>query len=1084
MANPATEKSFLYARLIGRISLFFVVASLNIVYPADDGVQKSFISGKPIGDIAVSGRLDIELHAKFMASRTFDNDTVLNWYNLGYSGGGNNPVGGTFGNFGLHYPHQERDEKYPEWEENEGVPAVSFDGNDAMRGDFPAEKNVVDSNSAAVEVWALNESPSKGEIILGWESEDSHKTSAPMQWPPVLDGTKKWRHIVVNLNDNTETWYIDSRKAREMQREMIIKEGHHLVLGGASMNSPSFSGSLAAVRIHNKPLNKEQIQHNFEGGPMLGTELKINFDPEKSSGSDYHAEAWGKPDSKNFHSEKSEHFRARVHRKIFNDKWDKKRRNRYLKQIADAFKLAEDTYDVLAHRMARRVGIVSAKPKYRGDGIKYKIPIQATDGGNYMGWHGKLGIGYGCQGRGHFNPHEFVHGTQAQTGKGIIGHYWEVDANFPQTYTGIYQTKPPDVIYKTSQFYEAHGSDYYHSRSTFEHLAQTPEYGPMFISKLWYEGKDNEYPWIKFQRYDPDPATDIAYELGRMAQKNVTLDYKIFSGHRNQPKDLYKQALKKRREQIVRYGHVLLKEIPYEPGWYRPAKEDAPQQTGWNIVPLEITSDNVSMRLSGYINPERGSNWRAGFVAVNAEGEPRYSDLVEYGERLDFELQERDNELFLTVAGTPDKFERIALTQNFRSPAAEQFVYKVALKGAKPKDTLWAYYDEKYTFEDISGHRHPKGGGFVADSAEVDESVYIGSDARVLGDSRISGKVKVGGHAIIHNSDLQDRATVSGKSVVVKSTVKGHAVVSGHALVEKSTIKDYGRVRDSAKVSGTKISDFAKLAGHASTNSPVGDRAVVKGYARVYGGSVKGNAMVDGSYAKGNELTKGKWFQWSWGKGKENGEVDKDFNDLYLDMSFDKNHPWMAWDDFGLTWGYKVNGVSSVSCEDRGRVLKLNGTNQFVELPGDVVDQIDMILKISAKWAGGEAGQPVFDFGINPGNNIWFTPANKEGKAELTFNLKGYRKTITASRALPKNEWCEVVVASAHDKGARLYINGKLIGGNKDITLPRLTWRVNEFSNFLGRSQSGDSFLNGMLDNFKVYSSISQLKKVTQQDLE
>ena len=678
-----------------------LIADSKPLYPDTDGVQKSFITDELIGDIAVGGRLDIELHADFMAARTFEKNTVLNWYNLGFSGGGNKPVGGTFGNFGVHYPHQKRDEKYPEWRHVKGVAAVSFDGNDIMKADFPAEKEVTGNGGAAIEVWVRNESVSQKEIILGWESKDGTESSAPLQWPPILEGDQKWRHIVVNLENGTETWYIDGKKAREIGRAMTIKEGHRMVLGGASMNSPSFSGSLAAVRVHNAPLDEEQIQHNCDGGPMLGTELKINVDPEKAGGSGYRAEAWGKPDPDNFHTDTSEHFRARVHRKTFDEKWNEKRRKNYSKKISDSLEQAEATYDVLANRMARRVGIVSAKPKYRGDGIKYKVPIQATDGGNYMGWHGKLGFGYGCQGRGYFNPHEFVHGTQAQTGKGLIGHYWEADANFPQTYTGIYQTKPSDVIFETSQFYEAHGSDYYHSRCMFEHLAQTPEYGPMFISKLWYEGKDNEYPWRKFERYDPDPETDIAYEVGRMAQKNVTLDYEIFSGYRKPSEDLYKKALKKRRGKIVRQGHVLLEEIPYEPGWYRPVKEDAPQQTGWNIVPLEITAERVSMMLSGYINPERGSNWRAGFVAVNAKGQPRYSDLVEYGQHLDFELRKSDKALYLTVAGTPDRFERIELTQNFRSPEAEQFVYKVALKGAKPKDTLWEYFDEKYTDAEI-----------------------------------------------------------------------------------------------------------------------------------------------------------------------------------------------------------------------------------------------------------------------------------------------------------------------------------------------------------------------------------------------
>ncbi len=66
----------------------------------------------------------------------------------------------------------------------------------------------------------------------------------------------------------------------------------------------------------------------------------------------------------------------------------------------------------------------------------------------------------------------------------------------------------------------------------FEHLAQTPEYGPMFISKLWYDGptadNKNPYPWITFERLNPYPDRTLADEFTRMAMRNVTWDYKTF----------------------------------------------------------------------------------------------------------------------------------------------------------------------------------------------------------------------------------------------------------------------------------------------------------------------------------------------------------------------------------------------------------------------------------------------------------------------------------------------------------------------------------------------------------------------------
>lgn len=44
-------------------------------------------------------------------------------------------------------------------------------------------------------------------------------------------------------------------------------------------------------------------------------------------------------------------------------------------------------------------------------------------------------------------------------------------------------------------------------------------------------------------------------------------------------------------------------------------------------------------------------------------------------------------------------------------------------------------------------HRHPNGGGWVEDTATVDETAYVGPDARVYGAARVSGNAEVFGAA-------------------------------------------------------------------------------------------------------------------------------------------------------------------------------------------------------------------------------------------------------------------------------------------------------------------------------------------------
>lgn len=236
--------------------------------------ETSLLTKQPIGELAVAGRLSIDLHAEFMVSRTYDKDTVLNWYNCGYSGGGNvTQVGGDFGDFGFQVPFKERDEKYPHAVTIDKVRAVRFDGNDFMKGKFEVEKKIAGPQNMAIEVWVRSDNTSKGEVILGWQSKDGKETSAPLAFPEKFTGSDKWRHIVVNCTPEKEDWYLDGVKVSSGKRNTIIKEGHVMVLGGASAANPSFKGDLVAVRLHDEAMTDEEIEHNFKGGVMLGTEM-------------------------------------------------------------------------------------------------------------------------------------------------------------------------------------------------------------------------------------------------------------------------------------------------------------------------------------------------------------------------------------------------------------------------------------------------------------------------------------------------------------------------------------------------------------------------------------------------------------------------------------------------------------------------------------------------------------------------------------------------------------------------------------------------------------------------------------------
>ena len=64
-------------------------------------------------------------------------------------------------------------------------------------------------------------------------------------------------------------------------------------------------------------------------------------------------------------------------------------------------------------------------------------------------------------------------------------------------------------------------------------------------------------------------------------------------------------------------------------------------------------------------------------------------------------------------------------------------------------------------------HRHPNGGGWVQDTASVDETAYVGPDAEVSETARVSGNAEVSGAARVYGSaQVSETAQVSGTAEV------------------------------------------------------------------------------------------------------------------------------------------------------------------------------------------------------------------------------------------------------------------------------------------------------------------------------
>lgn len=178
----------------------------------------------------------------------------------------------------------------------------------------------------------------------------------------------------------------------------------------------------------------------------------------------------------------------------------------------------------------------------------------------------------------------------------------------------------------------------------------------------------------------------------------------------------------------------------------------------------------------------------------------------------------------------------------------------------------------------VSAHRHPNGGGWVADTAVVEDTALVEENALVFGQAKVLGDAKVYEGAWVYDSAvvqykarIYGKARVSGQarisgraSVSGNASVRGNAHVFGEARVsanarisEAAQVYEYARVFGAVDVSGeTQIFGQARVYGKATLYGKV----KIFDYAKVFGGAwISGEAEVSsGAMVRGNAQIHGK----------------------------------------------------------------------------------------------------------------------------------------------------------------------------------------------------------------------------------
>jgi hypothetical protein len=171
----------------------------------------------------------------------------------------------------------------------------------------------------------------------------------------------------------------------------------------------------------------------------------------------------------------------------------------------------------------------------------------------------------------------------------------------------------------------------------------------------------------------------------------------------------------------------------------------------------------------------------------------------------------------------------------------------------------------------------------------------------------------------------------------------------------------------------------------------------------------------------------------------------------------------------GPIWNGTLPGGGTFSS---GGLTLASASSQYASLPAGIVGTLSNFsivawvrLNSTANW------NRIFDFGSGTTTNMFLTPQNGgDGRVRfaITTNGGGGEQQINGHATMTTGVWYQAAVTLNGDTGI-LYLNGLPVGTNDTMTL-RPAGLGGTGNNYLGRSQYPDPYLDGVIDEFRIYN--------------
>ncbi|MCH5223045.1 MAG: hypothetical protein J1E82_03315 [Muribaculaceae bacterium] len=252
--------------------------------------------------------------------------------------------------------------------------------------------------------------------------------------------------------------------------------------------------------------------------------------------------------------------------------------------------------------------------------------------------------------------HELGHSFQSQIICDGEGEAWGGNGFFEMTSQWmLWQVNPEwqkDENYHLQAFSDLthkaflHLDNIYHSPYVIELWGE--KHGRPFIAELFRQGKKGEDPAMTYMRLNNLSQKDFNDEMFKNYARLVNWDIDRVRDYTRGYTDIW---------------HTEFNDP--EKGWQRISQKNAPENYGFNVIPLEVPAPGKNLTVEfkgeagapGYVskNPEK-AGWRYGFVAVDKNGKEIYGEMQDKAKgKVTFKTPKSGDieKLWLVVMGAP-----------------------------------------------------------------------------------------------------------------------------------------------------------------------------------------------------------------------------------------------------------------------------------------------------------------------------------------------------------------------------------------------------------------------------------------------